>query len=63
MLLLFSIITHAQEVYILDQSTMTPIAGVAVYSNSGNNVFSDFDGKILLDSFDNDELITFKHLS
>jgi len=63
LLLLFSIITHAQEVYILDQSTMTPIAGVAVYSNSGNNVFSDFDGKILLDSFDNDELITFKHLS
>ena len=42
---------------------MQPIAGVAVYSNTENNVFSDFDGKVLLDSFDNDELVTFKHLS
>ncbi|HIL86636.1 MAG TPA: hypothetical protein EYG56_03275, partial [Candidatus Marinimicrobia bacterium] len=42
---------------------MQPIVGVAVYSNTENNVFSDFDGKVLLDSFDNDELVTFKHLS
>ena len=42
---------------------MQPIVGVAVYSDSGNNIFSDFDGKVLLDSFDNDELVNFKHLS
>ena len=42
---------------------MQPIVGVTVYSNTENNVFSDFDGKVLLDSFDNDELVTFKHLS
>ncbi len=42
---------------------MQPIVGVAVYSDAGNNIFSDFDGKALLDSFDNDELVIFKHLS
>ena len=42
---------------------MQPIVGVAVHSDTGNNVFSDFDGKVLLDSFDNDELVIFKHLS
>ena len=42
---------------------MQPIVGVAVYSDAGNNIFSDFDGKVLLDSFDNDELVIFKHLS
>ena len=42
---------------------MHPIVGVAVHSDTGNNVFSDFDGKVLLDSFDNDELVIFKHLS
>ena len=42
---------------------MQPIVGVVVYSDSGNNIFSDFDGKVLLDSFDNNELVNFKHLS
>ena len=63
LLFFFSIASHAQEVYILDESTMEPIVGVSVYSNLENSVFSDFDGKILLDSFENDEVITFKHLS
>jgi len=61
--LFFSITTHSQEIFLLDSVTMQPIVGVAVYSNTENNVFSDFDGKVLLDSFDNDELVTFKHLS
>ncbi|MEE2616361.1 MAG: TonB-dependent receptor [Bacteroidota bacterium] len=47
----------------MDSETMQPIVGVAVYSDAGNNIFSDFDGKALLDSFDNDELVIFKHLS
>ena len=42
---------------------MQPIVGVAVYSDTGKNIFSDFDGKALLDSFDNNELVNFKHLS
>ncbi len=63
LLLFFSIVSHAQEVYILDESTMEPIVGVAVYSNPENSVFSDFEGKVLLDSFENDQIITFKHLS
>ncbi|HJN54233.1 MAG TPA: TonB-dependent receptor, partial [Flavobacteriaceae bacterium] len=33
------------------------------YSTLENSVFSDFDGKVLLDSFENDEVITFTHLS
>ena len=63
LLFFFSIASHAQEIYILDESTMEPIVGVTVYSNLENSVFSDFDGKVLLDSFENDEVITFKHLS
>ena len=63
LLIFFSIASHAQEVYILDESTMEPIVGVTVYSNLENSVFSDFDGKVLLDSFENDEVITFTHLS
>ena len=42
---------------------MQPIVGVAVYSDTGKNIFSDFDGKALLDSFNNNELVNFKHLS
>ena len=42
---------------------MQPIVGVVVYSDAEKNIFSDFDGKVLLDSFDNNELVNFKHLS
>jgi len=42
---------------------MQPIVGVAVYSDGENNAFSDFDGRVLLDLFEKDEVITFEHLS
>ena len=58
-----SIISYSQEIFLLDSETMQPIVGVAVYSDAESNVFSDFDGKVQLDLFQNDELITFKHLS
>lgn len=56
--------TFAQEVTILDQATMEPIIGVAVYNSSKTkNVISDFDGKVELDKFDQNELLTFQHIS
>ena len=38
---------------------MQPIVGVAVYSDGENNAFSEFDGRVLLDLVEKDEVITF----
>ena len=56
-------LSFSQDIYILDAETMEPIAGVAIYTNENNSVFSDFEGKVILDSFDKDDIIIFNHLS
>ena len=61
--LLSSIINYAQEIHILDAETMEPIAGVAIYTSDKNGLFSDLDGKVILDSFEEGDLIVFNHLS
>ena len=54
----------AQEVVILDQETRAPILGVAVYNSSKTkSVISDFDGKVSLDKFDDNDLLIFQHIS
>jgi len=61
--LLCGITSYAQEIYVLDSETMDPIAGVVVYTSEKNTVFSDLDGKILIDSFENEDIIFFNHIS
>jgi outer membrane receptor protein involved in Fe transport len=57
-------ITHAQEVTILDQRTNEPIAGVNIYNSSKTKFFvSDVNGKALIDLFNDNETITFQHIS
>ena len=62
-LLLSSIIGYAQEIYILDAETMEPIAGVAIYTSANKSSFSNLEGKANIDTFNDDELIVFDHLS
>ena len=55
---------NAQEVVIMDQSSMEPINGVAVYNtNKSKSGVSDFNGKITIDQFNDDEFITFQHIA
>ena len=54
----------AQEITVRDLDTNEPISGVAAYNKSKTkSVISDFDGKVTIDKFDNDEIIFFKHLT
>ena len=56
--------THAQEVTILDQRTNEPIVGVNIYNNSKTKIFvSDVNGKVLINIFNDNEKITFQHIS
>jgi len=56
--------THAQEVTILDQRTNEPIVGVNIYNNSKTKFFvSDANGKVLINLFNDNEKITFQHIS
>ncbi len=48
----------------MDQTSMSPIPGVAVYNSARNKITSsDFDGKVSLSKFLDDELIFFQHIS
>ena len=61
-LILFA--THAQEVTILDESTLEPISGVVVYNSSKTkSLTSDLDGKVSLSNFNENEGITFHHIT
>lgn len=54
----------AQEITILDADTKQPIINVAVYNfDKSKTALSDFDGKCDLSIFDENERITFKHIS
>jgi len=55
---------YAQEITLLDKTTKEPITGVAIFNVSKTkSAISDFDGKVLIDAFDANEVIYFKHLS
>ena len=57
-------VTQAQEVTILDQTSHDPIVGVVVYNSSKTkNLISNFEGKVSLDVFNNNEKIIFQHIS
>jgi hemoglobin/transferrin/lactoferrin receptor protein len=54
----------AQEVRVLDISTLEPIMGVAVFnSDKSKSGVTDFNGTLVLDQFGDNELITFQHIS
>jgi len=57
-------VTQAQEVTILDETSHEPIVGVVVYNSSKTkNLISNFEGKVSLDVFNNNEKIIFQHIS
>ena len=57
-------VNQAQEVTILDQTSHEPIVGVVVYNSSKTkNLISNFEGKVFLDVFNNNEKIIFQHIS
>lgn len=57
-------ISLAQEIIILDGGTRDPIPNVAVYNlDRSKTSLSDFDGKCDMTIFDDNERVTFKHLS
>jgi hemoglobin/transferrin/lactoferrin receptor protein len=57
-------VNQAQEVTILDQTSHEPIVGVVVYNSSKTkNLISNFEGKVSLDVFNNNEKIIFQHIS
>ena len=57
-------VSKAQEVTILDETSHEPIVGVVVYNSSKTkNLISNFEGKVSLDVFNNNEKIIFQHIS
>lgn len=63
-LYLFVFVAQGQEITILDDSSQEPIVGVVVYnSDKTKSVTSDLDGKVSLGIFDDDEKITFQHIT
>jgi hemoglobin/transferrin/lactoferrin receptor protein len=59
----FSVI-YAQEVTILDQASNEPIIGVVAHNNSkSKSLISNFEGKVSLDIFSDNEKIIFQHTS
>lgn len=57
-------ISLAQEIIILDGDTREPIPNVAVYNfDRSKTSLSDFDGKCDMTIFEDNERVTFKHLS
>jgi len=62
--LLLTQIVSSQEITILDVDTKEAVLNVAVYNiDKSKTVLSDFDGKCDLSDFDDNERITFKHIS
>ncbi len=61
---LLSLTATAQKIQVLDKETELPISGVAVYNSDQTKTgVTDFDGFVDISSFENDELITFQHIS
>ena len=64
---IFSLLTQivsSQEIIILDMNTKEPVLNVAVYNTEkSKTALSDFDGICDLSVFDENERITFKHIS
>ena len=57
-------LAFVQEIAILDEDSREPIPNVAVYNlDRSKTSISDFNGKCDLTIFDNNERITFKHIS
>ena len=55
---------YAQEIIILDEVSKEPIVGVAIYnSDKTKSTVSDVDGLAILDKFDQNERITFQHIT
>jgi hemoglobin/transferrin/lactoferrin receptor protein len=55
---------QAQVVTILDESTKQPVIGVAVYNtDKSKSVVSDFEGKVILNKFSDDEVLFFQHIA
>ncbi len=62
--LFFFVSLSAQIITVQDQTTNTPIAGVAVYNASkSKSGVTDFDGNVDISDFSTSEEITFKHIS
>ncbi|NNL32215.1 MAG: TonB-dependent receptor [Flavobacteriaceae bacterium] len=54
----------AQEITIIDATTEEPIIGVAVFNAlKTKSEISDFDGKLSLDKFEDNERLTFQHVA
>ena len=63
-ILLFSVLTQAQEVFIKDKVTGNPLFQVAVFNeNKTKNVISDVEGKADLSIFDYNETLIITHIS
>ena len=59
-----SLLTHAQQLKVVNQSNGEAISGVAIYNkDKSKSTVTDFDGNANLDSFLNSEILYFKHLS
>lgn len=58
-----TVIVNAQEITLLDKVTKEPITGVAVFNIAKTkSAISNFDGKVTIDKFDDNEVIYFKHI-
>ncbi|GHC43311.1 TonB-dependent receptor [Ulvibacter litoralis] len=63
-LALFSVITSAQTIQVLDQNTQQPISGVAIFNHEKTKSgVTDFDGFVSISNFEASEEITFQHIS
>ena len=63
-LLFFTLSLQAQEITVLDEATNSPIGNVAVYNkDKTKSALSNFDGKVNISKFSEDELLIFQHVS
>ncbi|MCB4807414.1 TonB-dependent receptor [Tamlana sp. 62-3] len=62
--ILFSVITQAQQIKVLNSKTNEPLFGVAIYNvDKTKSVVTNFRGEANISEFTNTEIIYFKHLS
>ncbi|MBP1840356.1 TonB-dependent receptor plug domain-containing protein [Formosa algae] len=63
-LLLISLSIHAQNITILNSQNKEPIAGVAVFNiDKTQSEISNLEGEVSLNTFKNEDVVFFKHLS
>lgn len=61
---LFSYVSIAQKIQVLEQDSQEPIVGVAVFNNEKTKSgVTDFDGYVDVSSFSEKELVNFHHIS